>query len=536
MRPALLLRACAFLLILGCARTRLSPTSGPPRPDSVETVSGRLQALLRTQDDQVWQAWTKGARVELAKTYEGLGALFTQPNLDRIVRERDAALARPGAEAEARALTALHVHFVGEMLSRAVTAESDALAELEATLTFSVDSEEHPYGDLARLLANEPSAKNRRALYAAAGQLTERLTPLVRQRDEKLKQTIPSLGFPTLKAYFEASRGFDTAEAVALAKDFLQKSQPLFTRVLAQTARRNLGIPAGDLRVADLPRLFRPPATDTFFPAEALVPRTRSLVEGMGLEWSRLKVDVETSQVKSPRPLAIAVEIPNDVRLSLNPTGGLREQVLALQETAYALYAASIQQRRFGLSKLGPPLLGKLSGELFANLGTQAQWLESASGLSAELAAPVVKSAALYDLFLLRRSCARVLFAEALAGTPGPEEAEVKSRYRALFSQAYGFELNDDEVSRAFLETYPLDVAVDALRSSLAAEALARFLQERHGVAWWSTPGKEAGSFLKTLWAEGTSLPPQQLPSRWGAARLAPEAKLQRLEAALKPQ
>jgi hypothetical protein len=269
------------------------------------------------------------------------------------------------------------------------------------------------------------------------------------------------------------------------------------------------------MRVADLPRLFRPPTTETFFPADALVPRTRSFIEGLGLSWEAVKVDAKASPTKSPRPFALAVRIPSDVRLSLNPTGGLREQVLTLQEAAIAWHWALSKETEFALNQLNPPFVGKMSGELFAHVGTDPRWLQSTAGLSPELAAPLAKTAALYELFVLRRHCARILFAQERIKLAVTDATGVQNAYRKTHSRAYGFPLTDDETSRAWLEASAWEVSVDALRANLAAAQLAETLTTANGSAWWSST--KSGESLKALWAQGTgteSVPVQRTGER----------------------
>ena len=79
------------------------------RPE-VQRLSTEAEALLRVQNEAIWNTWTAGQQPRIAATYEGHQALFTLEAIQKIGRLRS--LARDPAEV--RALTWLLTHFTGQ--------------------------------------------------------------------------------------------------------------------------------------------------------------------------------------------------------------------------------------------------------------------------------------------------------------------------------------------------------------------------------------------------------------------------------------
>src|SRR5713226_6435255 len=192
MIPRMKLSIALVVAISACAK----PTARSPSPKRQETLPEALLAseveamadkaaqLLRRQQELIWQSWISGKPLEVEQTYQNTEALFSLESIRRIEKLRQALIARfqctlandgvrlfcstrEGIE-QIRAVTYLHMHFVGEYLSRVLEEQNRAIANLEASLSFSAKGREYPYRDLERLLTNENSPETRHGLYLAA--------------------------------------------------------------------------------------------------------------------------------------------------------------------------------------------------------------------------------------------------------------------------------------------------------------------------------------------------------------------------------
>ncbi len=317
MRPRLPALVLSFSLsaLGGCVTTGSNP---PPPPlteeqklaTEVARLSSEAEALLKAQDELVWTYWAEGARADVASTYVGKEALFSLDNIRKIDQLRR----HTTDPRELRALTALQSHFAGEYLSQQLAEVNDAIANLEASLSFPMDGREVHWLDLERLLANEKSAVKRRALYTAATPALERLNQLIRRREERTEALVRELGYPSYEAFGAELRQADFARLGLLAEEVLQATEAPYKEVMERLAQRELGLPFASLTRADLPRLFRPRDVDGFFPKSELLLRAHGTLSGMGIDLGGMKnvrIDARDDVPrKNPRPLTLGIGVP----------------------------------------------------------------------------------------------------------------------------------------------------------------------------------------------------------------------------------
>jgi hypothetical protein len=511
--------AATMLLWLGCAKTPRAQLPAPvPSPDeigdAVETLSERAEALVRKQDLLLWQLWTEGKVPDIARTYEGTDTLFTLANIRTLTAAR--AYARRGVSMsvgappspgllDVRALEALQTYFVGEYLSLHLAEQNDAVANLETSMQFGESGAEHACRDLTRLLTKEPSAPARRALYRAATPCAARLTAALARREERQRALLQDAGYPTVDAYVEQLRALSVDGLAQIADSVLESTQTLYLRLLAELARKELGLRKEQLRVADLPRLFKPPSADSLFPKDTQVRRARALAAGLGTpleSLSNITVDGRDAAKKNPRPLSIPIRVPEDVRLSIRPVAGLAEQAHVFEAVGHALHAGHTGTRRFELARLGSPILARATGQLFSELVTDPQWLQETAAASRDVAASLARAGAAQALFEARRAAGHFLYSVLLHRLPTLEEKEAKPLYRSVMARTYGFELDEDEAARYLVDVEEFHGAADTLRAALLSAQLSRQLMRTSHPFWKNDASKQ---LLVALWNTGTS-------------------------------
>ncbi|HLL55453.1 MAG TPA: chromosome segregation protein SMC [Myxococcaceae bacterium] len=543
MNRRFLLLACA-LLLSGCPRPQMtpSPVAPPPLPPpskeapsvEMETLQGEVkelsrqaELLLREQDELVWKAWVDGAAVDIAKTYQGREALFTLASIKKIERLR----LLTNEPREVRVLNHLHTHFVGEYLASALAEPAEAIANLEASMTFTVEGKEYAYRDLERLLANEKSTARRHALYEAATPLVQRLSQSLRRKEEKITAVLQELGYPSYEAYGAELRMVRLDRAETLADQLLQATQTPYTQVMSQLADKELGLPWSKVRRSDLPRLFRPRNVDKFFPKDALLTRAQATLAGLGIELPKLgnyKLDSRELPTKNPRPLTLAVEVPNDIRTSIKPGAGVRDQAMLLHELGHALLYVHAKETRFELSKLGGGAVPEAFGFLLEDLVEDPLWLEEHAQLSGEKQQSYLSATAAHRLYLVRRAAGQVLYELKLR----KGEGEPKALYSAIMARTYGIPMTPDDEERFLVEQEDFFQSADNVQAWFLAAQLQSQLKTRFGVAWWRNP--QAGEFLRFLWAKGNSLTAREVARMSGDEGLKTDPFIARLSHTLK--
>lgn len=528
---------CAF--IVGCP----SATTTKPAPDPAQdpataiaaerkaleeklsALSNEAETLLRDQDELIWKSWTEGAKADISSTYEGHEQLFTVTNIRAIQRYRELA----GDGDHQRWLSNLETHFVGEHLARELTEVTDAIANLELSVTFRFEGKDVPYRDLEKLLANESRAERRAAMYAAATPAVQRLAQSWKRKDERVTELLKELGYASYLGYAAELRRSDLERLPILATQVLDVTDAAWKKVLGDLSRRELQADAPSASRAHFPRLFRAQNVDAFFAKEQVLPRAKQTLQGMGLSLEPLRVDEAARKGKHPRALTLPVRVPSDVRLSVSPASGARSQAQALHELGHAMhYAHTRPALRFEQAKLGNDTVAEAMGFVFEDLMEDPVWLEQFAGMSAEKARDYLWTQSAHKLFVVRRAAARILYELALHG-PGAPDA--KATYAALMTRAYGVPVEGDDVERAGTEREDFLESADDFRAWFLAGQIQGQLKGRFGPSWWNNA--ESGAFLKTLWAKGNAAYARDVAKQMGEERIKPDVLLLRISSAV---
>ncbi|MFZ5441072.1 MAG: hypothetical protein ACOZQL_13775 [Myxococcota bacterium] len=473
-----LLVAATALLLTACLKSAPPPELQPARADAgvteAELLAPKLAALeaealavVKALDEALWQHWTAGAPLELAAVTKGHDALFSKDTLALLRRAR---ALRPQ---DARRIDDLSRWVAGELLARGVAAESEALANLEAAATFTVDGKELAFRDLSKTLLSEKSAVKRRALWNASHATALRLDAAISRRDEKLKEVLASLELPAPLDFAAQSRELDLDALAKDAEDVLTSTDAEWKATLQALSDAEVKLPLTALTRGDLPRVLKvPAAVDAEFPKTKIAARVVQTLGTLGVYGQPgLTLDLAEAAKKNPLPLTVA-PAPNDVRVSVRPLGGLRDQQAVLSELG-----AALELKR--LPRLANPALALRTSELFATLLTEDKWLAAQEIASRDA---VIRAAKAQRLFALRRAAGVVL--AKLETQVLADEAEARAKYVAVMSRALGLTLPPEEGARWRLETD------DFLRSATQLQAMRRAEQWRAqlGEEWWLHP------------------------------------------------
>ena len=421
---------------------------------------------------------------------------------------------------------------MGEHLAAQLAEPTEAISNLEASATFTAQGKEYPYRDLERLLAGERSSPRRRALHQGATPVVQRLSALVRRREEKKAELVAALGYPSHEAYGAELRQVDPTQLALLAEQVLATTEPAYQQVLERMAAREAELPKDQLRRCDFPRVFRAPQVDARFPAPELLRRAESTVEGMGLKLSALRgltVDARDVAGKPSRALAVGVDIPSDVRLSVRPVAGVRAQAALLGEVGRALHLVSVRPMRFELRALGGGSAGVAHAFLFEDLVEDPIWLEEHAGFSGDGLDRYLATQAAILLQRIRVTAGRLLY-ELQLRRRGLSDA--RELYGPIMSRAYGVPFDADDEERALVELEDFYQSADHFLAWFLAGQIQAQLKARYGPAWWHNPASAA--FLESLWGRGQSVTASELVGLIGEERLRPDVLLLRLSTMLK--
>ncbi len=532
MRPSAL--PCTALLLLASCSTPPRPVAPAPTPaeaaraalaTEVTALSAKAEALLHAQDELAWKSWTEGTPADLAQTYAGTEVWLTPAAMDSVQRLR---MATVGTH-ETLALAHLHAYLVTEWLAQKTAGLSEEAAKLEETLTFGPAGQERPYRNLESLLASERSALLRKTLYEEATPAVARLAEVLARRRQRTEALLAELGISSSALLVEL-RESELEPLVALANQVLTRTQGAFTMTVSRLSWTELQLPVERVTRADIPRLFRLPPLGAAFPKAEVFRRAASTLQGLGIDVAAMKnvtLDLKETPGKNPRGLVLGVVVPSDVRVSLLPVGGARDERETLHQMGHLLSDALSQEKRWALAKLGNRTVGEAWAFLLEDLTVDPTWLDRVAGLTGDAQVAWRTSADAQRLFLLRRAAGKVLFnAGALA--PG---ADVAALYRDVMARTYGFPMTAADEARAELDREEFLASADYLQAFVLAAQLEQQLRGRFGLSWWQEAA--AGEWVRKLLAPGNSETASGLAHAMGLDGLDVEAFLARVPTTL---
>jgi hypothetical protein len=499
-----------FLALLACNHVPAVPArAGPPQktagvalPTDPSKAAAELSAeahtLLRAEGELLWKRWTTGAGPLPAS------ALAEHPRLTQRESVEMVALAAAKASgAEAAALRLLHGQLATWAVAREAGTEIEALERARAQLSFAAPGDQRPERgerDLDRLLTEESNAQKRAAVAAAEAKSAQALAPLVMARDAAVEKAVVALGLASWSALEERAHGMPLEALAALAERTLAATEGVAVKAVDAAAVRNIGVTVDRLRRADLPRLVRSALADSEFPPGRAWPSVRAVFGAIGTPPpASLVLDAEPSPSKGARPLALLVDPPADLRLSLRPAGGFEEQRATLHEGARALGGSLTQTPRWELAQLGDGSTAEGAAQLFEELSGDPLWLREVTGLRGEPLDDLVHTQATRRLLSARRAAAMVLFEVRRREGPRTPEAQA-ALYRGLLQRATFAVFTDADAGRWALEADAWVRGAAAMEGAVLAAQIDRALKAE----WWKSAA--SGKALQKIWAGGRSL------------------------------
>ncbi|HEX4324303.1 MAG TPA: hypothetical protein VHZ77_06685 [Gaiellaceae bacterium] len=383
-------------------------------------------------------------------------------------------------------------------LGNFVSEEAERIAELEATLTATVDGEEIPYRMLKPRLMNEEDRGVRERVEAARNELTEEhLNALELQAAQVVQRETRQLG---AESYADLYRSFglpldDLAEQ---CRRLLADTEDLWEKTGDRFFRSRIGLGLGEVTRWDVGRAWRGIAWDTAFPADGMLPALEVTLADFGIDLHaqpNVELDLEERPNKDPRAFCSPIEIPGRVILVMKPHGGPDDWRALFHEAGHTEHFAhtdaslSPEERR-----LGDNAVTEGWAMLLEYLTTDPMWLERQLGFPRPYEFAAEGAATL--LWIVRRYSAKLLY--ELEFHTAKDLTELRPRYVELLADATKVEpAAGDYLGDIDAGFY----ASEYLRAWAFEAQLRAYLRERFGNAWFSR--REAGSLLRELWAEG---------------------------------
>jgi len=531
------------------------------RSTYVQALRDEMSALGRIQSVRLWYTATQGETPIQGLSYLGHDRLFGKTALEAV----DAARKEPGlAPAEALALRFFRRTLSGEILRLATAHFADQFRDAEASATVRLSFRDQPvaYNDLQNLIAQEADPERRAQAFAAMNTVrVGQLNPILEREEAAAQVAARETGFSDYVALSEDQRDVHLDALLASGVAYVTATDALFRTTLDRVAREELGIGREQLRVTDLARIWKAPRLAAWFDKALELKALQAFLQGIGLDLKtasgfEVRIDDAMTPKKRPRAFVDPVNPPDDVRLSVKPTGGLDDYQTLFHEAGHAVHFANATARPVELVLGGYLAPSEAFGEFFRHAFSDPRWLyryrtflraqgKPAPG-NAELAA-IERLLALREMEYLRRyAFAKIAYELRLHGRPLEEiapalllledpagaKADLRELYRQLLSRADGFRLSEAESQAYRTDVDETFYAADYSRAFLLGGMMHDAVRRRFGEDWYANA--KVGVFLREqLFAPGTSLSSEDVAERLGFPRTldfaAAAARAQRL-------
>jgi len=383
-------------------------------------------------------------------------------------------------------------------LGNFVSEEAERVAELEATLTATVDGEEIPYRMLKPRLMNEQNRGARERIEAARNELTEgHLNALELQAAQVVQRETDRLGAGNYVDLYR-SFGFPLDDLAEQCRRFLAETEALWEEAGDRFFRSRVGLGLDEIARYDVGRAWRGAEWDSAFPPERMLPALEGTLDDLGIDLrtqAGVELDLEERPNKDPRAFCSPIEVPGRVVLVMKPQGGPDDWRALFHEAGHTEHFAHTdaslapEERR-----LGDNAVTEGWAMLIEHVTIDPVWLER----QLDFPRPYEYAAegATQLLWVVRRYCAKLLY--ELEFHSAGDLTALRPRYVELLSDAtkvepagsdYLGDIDDGFYASQYLRAWALEAQLRA------------YLRERFGNAWFSQ--RDAGSLLRELWAEG---------------------------------
>jgi hypothetical protein len=383
-------------------------------------------------------------------------------------------------------------------LGNFVSEEEERIAELEATLTATVDGEEIPYRMLKPRLMNEEDRDARSRIEAARNELTEEhLNALELQAAQVVQRETVRLGATTYADLYR-SFGLPLDDLAEQCRRFLAETEGLWEEAGDRFFRSRVGLGLDEIERFDVGRAWRGAEWDSAFPPDRMLPALEGTLDDLGIDLRTqegVELDLEERPNKDPRAFCSPIEVPGRVVLVMKPQGGPDDWRALFHEAGHTEHFAhtdaslSVEERR-----LGDNAVTEGWAMLIEHVTIDPVWLERRLDFPRPYEFAAEGAAQL--LWIVRRYCAKLLY--ELEFHSAEDLTALRPRYVELLSDAtkvepaaadYLNDIDDGFYASQYLRAWALEAQLRA------------HLRERFGTTWFAQ--REAGSLLRELWAEG---------------------------------
>ncbi len=498
-------------MVIPCCKPRQSIDA-----ERIETLRVQAEELVRAQSLMGWNSWVFGNSSNQDSLYKMHADLFTKENIELV---RRAEVAEPDTVQKKR-LRYFRRYLITEFLAKFVAPLTDRLSNIESAATITVDGKEIPYRDANGLIANEAKQERRARLYTALVQVLDSLNFLYIEIEHANQRLAKDFGYASYNAMAEEIKELSLNGFKQTAEDVLAATDSLYSSLLGEMLSQRLKLAPDRFHRYDIAPLFRSKQFDRYFPPSSMMDALNKTYEGLGIAIDKqrnLKIDSTSLPAKNPRAVCYTINIPNDVRLSIKPIGGVDDYGALFHEMGHGQHYANTRENAFEFKYLGEGTVTESFAFLSEYLLANQAWLRLHTSMPTNVLKDFARFQAFYRLYYVRRYCAKFLYElELHSGVESPQ-----TKYADLQSQAIGFQRIPSDEKHYLADIDAHYYSASYLRAWFLEAQLNATLTKEFGANWFEHP--RAGERLRSLWGNGDRLNGTELSTVLGYDGIQPQ-------------
>ncbi len=434
-------------------------------------------------------------------------SLFSKPNIALVKALLNASMRK---DTKHRNLL-LYDYLVSGYIGNELKELGDKASNYESKAKIKANGKTIPFRHASVVVMNEPNRKKRQNIVDALKAPKAVLTKYSKEAQDKEYALLKMLTGKDYVTYYSIIKEMDYDAFADDLRTFLAETTDIYLPQLHE-AMTSIKVPLDDIQKHDLGFYLRAHKFDKHFPKSKLLQTLKNTLSGMGFTLSKQKqihVDAEERPTKVPRAFCSPLLIPQEIHLVLKPHGGQEDYQTILHEAGHSEHFANTRDDlAYELKHMGSHAVSETYAFLFEYLVMDKDWL--GKRMPTKTQAEFLSFLRFTKLFFLRRYSGKVLYElqfhrndlRVLDDSFRPTRQKYASgaeMYADILSKSTGVKYTPDD--------YLLDMdsgfySADYVRAWMFEVQLRNTLKEKFGV-WFKN--KKAGSFLKKMWASGSS-------------------------------
>ena len=397
------------------------------------------------------------------------------------------------------------------------------------------------YRDLDVLSCQEKDREKRQKILEATAFIWRELNKYHKKIEEKSQQLAKELGYSSYVELSEELKSMDLKHLIETSDKFFKETDEIYQKLLREEVE-NAGMKFEEFRRADIGRLHLAPQFEKFFPAELVIPSFKLFIEGMGFDMKTIQgteifVHDEPLPKKNPRAACFSIKVPEDIRITIKPSGGIPDFETFFHEGGHALHFANTKEKIWEFKELGNNTATEAYAGLFESIFSNPNWLKKYKEfvtqynkknnrdiplMTDEDIGALIRNRIFWDIYFNRRYGRTKLIYETIFHEGDeemykeiykPKTKRLQEIYKDLFSKSYGIPLDETDSLRFRTDVDSFFYAADYCRAFALTCQIEKTLRKKFGERWFEN--KKAGKFLKKkLWTYGNKLTGEEVSSQ----------------------